>query len=180
MQDIKLPSQLEHTGPANSAGPSPSRRNGEKCQILVKKGFLTAKNVTSDVTLLLYSKEFQLGVLFHLPPFGATGKSVTDGDTFAKTALAMILAEFESLGVAKADLVTYAIGGSAAEGNPEVRAVSVRRALWSHGLVLSACDLGGYQRRSIWMDVESGRTIIRSEPISKTAAQSEDSFSVAS
>jgi chemotaxis receptor (MCP) glutamine deamidase CheD len=176
MQDI----QLEHTDPANSAEASTSQRTGDKCQILVKKGFLTAKNVTSGVTLLLYSKEFQLGVLFNLPPFGATGRSEMDGDTFAKTALTMVLAEFKSLGVAKADLVTYVIGGSAAEGKPEVQAARARRALWSHGLVLSACDLGGYQRRSIWMDVQSGRTIIRSEPISKGAAQCGDSFSVAS
>lgn len=165
-----------------SVASQPAPNAKEKCQILVKKGFLTARNLTSGVALLVYSQEFQLGVLLHLPSLALPGKpsDTNDGDAFSKPALAMILAEFETLGVAKADLLTYAIGGSAINGLPETSSTVVRRMLWSHGLVLSASDLGGNQIRSIWMDVENGRTIIRSQPIPNSAAQSEDPLRVAS
>ena len=43
----------------------------KKCQILVKKGFLSARDLTSDLALLVYSQEFQLGVLLHLSPSGS-------------------------------------------------------------------------------------------------------------
>lgn len=157
-------------------------RTNEKSQILAKKGFLTARNLTSSIALLVYSEEFQLGVLLHLPSLALPGKpgDTHEGDAFSKPALSMILAEFEALGVAKTDLLTYAIGGSAMDGTPETASTLVRRMLWSHGLVLSACDLGGNQIRSIWMDVENGRTIIRSHPIPKSSAQGVDPLSVAS
>jgi chemotaxis receptor (MCP) glutamine deamidase CheD len=139
----------------------------EKCKILAKKGFLVARNTTSGLVMLIYSKEFQLGVLLHLPLPGST---VVDSaaQIFAKSAIAMILAEFETLGVRRRDLLTYVIGGSATDTLPEVSKLTVQRALWSHGLSLSACDLGGSQLRSIWMDVESGRTIVRSEPMANS------------
>jgi chemotaxis receptor (MCP) glutamine deamidase CheD len=142
--------------------PLPAHPDREKCQILAKKGFLVARNTTSGLVLLVYSKEFQLGVLLHLPVPGLD----TQDQTFAKSAIAMILAEFETLGVPRKDLLTYVIGGSATDTLPEISRLTVQRILWTHGLPLSACDLGGRQIRSIWMDVETGRTIVRSEPIS--------------
>lgn len=148
------------------------------CQILAKKGFLTARDLTSGVALLVYSSEFQLGVLFHLPSFDEAVH--VEDQSFAKAAMAMILAEFQTLGVRRRDLTTYAIGGSAVDGKPEVTHVMVRRALWSHGLSLSASDLGGKQSRSIWMDVETGRIIIRTEPLKKKTVPSATEISVAS
>lgn len=146
-------------------------RLSEKCQILVKKGFLTAKNVTSGVALLLHSKEFQLGVLLQLPANFAEASRANGDDSaaFAKNALSLIISEFEILGVKRSDLTTYAIGGSAVNGCREMRPAAIRRALWDYGIPLSAKDLGGNQSRSIWMDVETGRTIIRSEPILNSA-----------
>jgi chemotaxis receptor (MCP) glutamine deamidase CheD len=139
----------------------------EKCQILAKKGFLVARNMTGGLVLLVYSKEFQLGVLLQLPlPASQGGPGSPDADSqgraFAKSAIAMILAEFESLGVVRKELMTYVIGGSATDDLPEVQKLAVQRTLWGYGLSLSACDLGGEQVRSVWMDVASGRTIIRS------------------
>lgn len=146
------------------------------CQILAKKGYLTARGLTSGVALLVYSAEFQLGVLFHLPPFDIVQ---AEDQSYAKSAMAMILAEFQTLGVSHRDLLTYAIGGSAIDGKPEVTTLMVRRALWNHGLSLTSGDLGGTQSRSIWMDVETGRTIIRSEPLTKKAVPAAE-ISVAS
>lgn len=146
------------------------KKNG-RCQILAKQGFLSLKNVTSGLALLVYSSEFHLGVLFQLPPADTDQPSdvMSEDRSFAKSAMAMILTEFEALGVRKRDLVTYAIGGSAADGIPETSVSMVRRTVASHGLTLTSSDLGGSQRRSIWMDVATGRTIIRSEPLIKQA-----------
>ena len=154
-------------------------RSRPPCQILAKKGFITARNITSGVAILVYSREFQLGVLFHLPTDDAESPSSED-QAFAKSAMSMILSEFQTLGVRSGDLLTYAIGGSAIDGKNEASAVDVRRTLWSHGLSLSAADLGGHQVRSIWMDVESGRTIIRSQPIANEEHQSVLAIPVAS
>jgi chemotaxis receptor (MCP) glutamine deamidase CheD len=151
--------------PGSAAIRSVSQR--EKCQILAKKGFLVAKNITSGLILLVYSAEFRLGVLLHLPlNSGSVSSGVdTQDQTFAKSAMALILSEFETLGVSRNHLLTYVIGGSATDVLPEVSKLTVQRTLWSYGLPLSASDLGGQLLRSIWMDVENGRTIVRSEPL---------------
>jgi chemotaxis receptor (MCP) glutamine deamidase CheD len=160
----------------NSAPPAPSPlprtaaiqagSQGEKCQILAKKGFLVAKNVTSGLILLIYCAEFQLGVLLHLPVTSpASSGPDTQHQAFTKSAMALILSEFESLGVTRNHLLTYVIGGSETGALPEVSKLTVQRILWSYGLPLSASDLGGKLMRSIWMDVENGRTIVRSETI---------------
>jgi chemotaxis receptor (MCP) glutamine deamidase CheD len=182
MQDIQVSNSATPLKYRTSVQPPVLPLVNEKCQILVKKGFLTARNVTTGVALIVYSSEFQLGVLLHLPPLCTPDLADLNfqGDAFAKTALTMILAEFESLGVAKSDLLIYAIGGSAADGMPAVSKAAARRALSRYGLGLSACDLGGHQMRSVWLDVQSGRTIIRSGPISMGGAQSESPLSVAS
>jgi chemotaxis receptor (MCP) glutamine deamidase CheD len=158
------------------------------CQILTKKGFLTARNLTSGVALLIYSREFQLGVLFPLSdiPLSNIGDGlqletqVDETQSFTKSGIAMILTEFQTLGVRRRELLTYAIGGSAVDGKPEVTTVMIRRTLWKHGLSLTASDLGGNQVRSLWMDVETGRTIIRSEPIIQQAHSPAAEVSVAS
>jgi len=131
-----------------------------RCKVLAKKGFLTLKNVTSSLAVLLYSSDFQLGALFHLP--APQAGLLSEELSFANSAMTMILTEFQSLGVRKEDVVTYAIGGSATEDTQAVSAAMVRDTLSTHGLTLTASDLGGRQTRSIWMDVETGRTIIRS------------------
>ena len=170
MQNIKLTKHSKPRHSSVSTGQAPGAAN--RCQILAKKGFLTVRDVTSGVALLLYSQEFRLGVLLQLSSSCDLGVPAAhdDVDGFAKPALALILSEFETLGVTKTELLTYAIGGSAQDGAPEASALALRRALWDYGLVLSASDLGGHQVRSIWMDVESGRTIIRSQPLAKGGA----------
>jgi|GEM_PF-4174829 len=167
----------------NSTGAlAESNHPNERCKILAKKGFLTLKNVTSGLAVLVYSQQFQLGVLFQLPAsYGdPSAEFVSEDHLFAKSAMAMILAEFQSLGVRKQDLLTYAIGGSAVDEAAEASAEQVRTNLWSHGLTLTASDLGGHQVRSIWMDIENGRTIIRSEPIAAAAKTQSEPLAVAS
>jgi len=166
--------ESQHFNNSAPSAPSPlpraaaiqSASQREKCQILAKKGFLVAKNITSGLVLLVYSAEFQLGVLLHLP-VGVPASSSADSQdqTFTKSAMALILSEFETLGVSRNHLLTYVIGGSATDALPENSKLAVQRTLWSYGLPLSASDLGGKLIRSVWMDVENGRTIVRSEPI---------------
>jgi chemotaxis receptor (MCP) glutamine deamidase CheD len=143
--------------PASAISPCSDQR----CQILVKKGFLKAQNITSGLVLLAYSKEFKLGVLLHLP----SANDDSSRQAFAQSAVPMILSEFEALGVARSELVTYVVGGSATDSAPSISKLAAKRLLWNYGLLLSACDLGGHQIRSVWMDVESGRTIVRSESL---------------
>jgi chemotaxis receptor (MCP) glutamine deamidase CheD len=134
------------------------------------------------MVLLVYSREFQLGVLLHLGEQSAQGSGSLDGQdqAFTKTAVAMILSEFETLGVRRSELETYVIGGSRTESLPAVSKASIQRLLWNYGLSLTGCDLGGRQIRSVWMDVETGRTIIRSEPMKKGSFPGGASMSVAS
>ena len=152
-----------------SSGVLISPHENSRCQIMIKKGFLTAKNITSDVVLLLYSLEFQLGVLLPLPLFSNDQASETSGEerAYMQSAMAMILNEFRTLGVKKRELLVYAVGGAEAGETVATSDLAVKSALWAHSLALSASDLGGNQARSVWMDVETGRIIIRSERILK-------------
>jgi chemotaxis receptor (MCP) glutamine deamidase CheD len=177
--------QFSRALPSLNKGPKPGSAiaaDSEKCQILAKKGFLSARGITSGLVLLVYSKQFQLGVLLRLPELREQLSLTieTEEELFAKSAISMIMAEFETLGVKKERLVTYVVGGSSSAGGREVSRVSVKRALWKYGLTPSACDVGGKQVRSIWMEVESGRTIVRSERIVEDAPVMESPLSVAS
>jgi chemotaxis receptor (MCP) glutamine deamidase CheD len=184
MQKSQLSKSFGHSQvrPSSQVDPVPSAGEREKCQILAKKGFLVARNTTTEMVLLVYSKEFQLGVLLHLGEPSAQVAGSMDGhdQAFTKTAIAMILSEFETLGVSRSDLNAYVIGGSATETAPAASKSCLQRMLWNHGLSLTGCDLGGRQVRSIWMDVETGRTIIRSEAMSKSSFSGGASISVAS
>jgi chemotaxis receptor (MCP) glutamine deamidase CheD len=163
-----------------SAPASEVSGENEKCKILATKGFLIARNLTSDVAILVHSNEFQLGAMLHLnSPGKEESENVVAGDAFAKSALAMILAEFETLGVTRTSLNTYAIGGSVADGFPGVTDSAMRSALAQYGLSPSNCDLGGTQMRSVWLDVETGRIIVRSQPIA-SALPAEAPLSLAS
>lgn len=154
----------------------------QRCQILAKKGFLSARGLSAGLAIILYSRQFQLGVLLHLtPPSGAeSGKTNWGSDGFAKSAMAMILAEFDTLGVSKHELLTYVIGGAATETQAAASEVCIRRSLWNLGLVPSACDVGGCQLRSVWLDVESGRIIVRSGSTEQGMLRSQESLVAAS
>jgi chemotaxis receptor (MCP) glutamine deamidase CheD len=175
MQNTQLSGEPK---PAPLSGANSPIQN-QKCQILAKKGFLIAKNLTSGVALLVYSKEFRLGVLLHLPSFSTPASLETEAQSFSRSAIALILSEFQALGVSGADLLTYAVGGSESGETSELSNATLKRTLRDQGITLSACDLGGHQSRSIWMDVENGRTIIRSQALKKSALTA-DALSVAS
>ncbi len=170
MQGCERPNQTNQTEPDHAG----------RCKILAKKGFLSARNLTTGIALLLYSREFQLGVLFHLPLGSESPVLDSDDQVFAHSAMAMILREFQALGVRKQDLITYAVGGSSRDGESAAIKTMVRRTLWNHELTLCASDLGGQQMRSIWLDVENGRTIVRSERIQLAVSQSTSQFCAAS
>jgi chemotaxis receptor (MCP) glutamine deamidase CheD len=164
MQDKKLPQFTDSAQPRSRLEKSAFSGDNQRCQILAKKGFLSARGLSSSLAIIIYSRQFQLGVLLHLSaPGGADARRLPWAeDGFAKSAMAMILAEFGTLGVSKEELVTYAVGGATTEDQPPVTEVAIKRALWHLGLVPSACDVGGFQSRSVWLDVESGRIIVRS------------------
>ena len=180
MQEIRYSEMQTSLSLGLTMGPAAAAR-GNRCQILTKKGFLTARNLTSGVVLLLYSEKFQLGVLLHLGAVetATTSPKVLVNDEFSAPALSMLLSEFKSMGVRNKDLHVYVIGGST-DGEGPAFDVQVRRALWALELVPKACDLGGKLNRSVWMDVESGRVIVRSKTIVDVALESSEPISVAS
>ncbi len=163
MQEVqfsKIANRAEQIPPVPSL--SAPATSGKKYQILAKRGFLTAKNTSTDLVLLVYSEQFQLGVLLNLPAACVLDHSRTD--VFSQSAISMILNEFEALGVDRKQLTTFVIGGAETESASGVSQFAVQKMLTSFGLPAGTCDLGGKQIRSIWMDVESGRTIVRSQP----------------
>ena len=182
MQDKKRPQLSDSSQRRARFEKSAFSGDGQRCQILAKKGFLSARDLSAGVAIILYSRQFQLGVLLHLSSLSGaeSGKASWSSDGFAKSAMAMILAEFGTLGVAKDELVTYVVGGAATDGQPAVSEVGVRRAMWNLGLVPSACDVGGRQLRSVWLDVESGRIIVRSVSTEQEMLRSQEALGTAS
>ena len=176
--------QTADVSPATASTPHESApcTTPRKFKILTQAGFLVARDLTSEVVLLVYSQEFKLGVLLYLPQFssGAVTDENLQDQTFAQSAIAMILSEFRMLGVVPEQLLTYVIGGSGAGASNATVKQGVQRSLRSYGLTLSASDLGGSQIRSIWMDVASGRTIVRTRPMVQTSTMIECELPVAS
>jgi chemotaxis protein CheD len=82
----------------------------------------------------------------------------------------VMLDDFYRNGSRKYDLVIRVAGGSSSKVNEDQdffqigrrNFVSLRKYLWDEGLLLKSYDVGGYSSRTVTLEVENGKMVIKS------------------
>ena len=97
-------------------------------------------------------------------------KSEENPFLYVDTGMKVMLDDFYRNGSRKHDLVIRVAGGSSSKVNEDQdffqigrrNFVSLRKYLWDEGLLLKSYDVGGYSSRTVTLEVENGKMIIKS------------------
>jgi chemotaxis protein CheD len=90
---------------------------------------------------------------------------------YVDTGMKAMMENFYRNGSLKKDLIIRVAGGSSSKENEEEdffqigrrNFVSLRKYLWNEGLMLRAYDVGGYGSRTVTLEVENGKMLIKSK-----------------
>jgi chemotaxis protein CheD len=90
---------------------------------------------------------------------------------YVDSGMKALLNHFYRKGSRKGDLIIRVTGGSSSKQNEEEdffqigrrNFVSLRKYLWNEGLMLKAFDVGGYGSRTVTLEVENGKMLIKSK-----------------
>jgi chemotaxis protein CheD len=89
---------------------------------------------------------------------------------YVDSGMKFMLESFYRKGSRKSDLIIRVAGGSSSKMNEEEdffkigrrNFVNLRKYLWDEGLLLKSYDVGGYSSRTVTLEVESGKMMIKS------------------
>jgi len=122
------------------------------CKIAHAHGRMIARDLSSELLLVLYANKCKLGkmVRFYEDPAQIA---------FAEMALGLFFKELSALGIQKSDLRLHASGGVTAASRSFT---SMQRLLRRANIPLNGTDLATDQARSVWLVLGSGHLIVRS------------------
>jgi chemotaxis protein CheD len=113
------------------------------------------------------------GLLHCMMPDSSIDRSKAAGNPFlyVDSGMKVMLDKFFTNGSRKNDLIIRVAGGSSSKENEEEdffqigrrNFVSLRKYLWNEGLMLKAYDVGGYGSRTVTLEVENGKMLIKSK-----------------
>lgn len=113
------------------------------------------------------------GLLHCMMPDSGIDRTKAAGNPFlyVDTGMKVMLEDFYRNGSRKNDLIIRVAGGASAKQNEDEdffqigrrNFVSLRKYLWDEGLMLKAYDVGGYGSRTVTMEVENGKMLIKSK-----------------
>jgi chemotaxis protein CheD len=125
----------------------------------------------SCVAIVLHDAAANIGGLAHvLLPDASLSRDQENRAKFPDTAVPLLVAEMRKLG-SRATLQAKIVGGASMFGQllptgginmGERNVQSTRRALQAAGIPIVADDVGGDYGRSVYLDVASGRVLVRS------------------
>ena len=98
-------------------------------------------------------------------------KAVGNPYMYVDSGMKALLDNFYKSGSRKNNLIIRAAGGSSSKVNEEDdffkighrNFLSLRKYLWNEGLMLKAYDVGGYGSRTVTLEVENGKMLIKSQ-----------------
>lgn len=113
------------------------------------------------------------GLLHCMMPDSSIDRSKAAGNPclYVDSGMKVMLDNFFINGSRKNDLIIRVAGGSSSKENEEEdffqigrrNFVSLRKYLWNEGLMLKAYDVGGYGSRTVTLEVENGKMLIKSK-----------------
>ena len=139
-----------------------------ECRLSVKGERLVARGVFSDVVIAMHVSSVKFAGLLRFTVSSEHGRNDWKAvQGFLEAALGEVFDGLRSMGFEPRNLAVYIIGGADLLSTKESQStkrlhLAARRALWQEGIVVKGDDLGGNHARSIWLDGDSGRLIVRS------------------
>lgn len=133
---------------------------------------LVTYSLGSCVGVSVFDPEAGVGGLIHcmLPLSRIDPRKAADRPAmFVDTGLPALLQAVYDLGASRRNLQLKAAGGGAPLGPDEVFKIGQRnlevlgKVLWKNGLELRAQCVGGSQARTLALDLQSGRTVVRTD-----------------
>jgi len=98
-------------------------------------------------------------------------KAVGNPYMYVDSGMKALLENFYRSGSRKNNLIIRVAGGSSSKANEEDdffkighrNFLSLRKYLWNEGLMLKAYDVGGYGSRTVTLEVENGKMLIKTQ-----------------
>lgn len=134
-------------------------------------------------TLVTYSLGSCVGLLLHDPSAGVAGmlhammpasksnpdKASENPAMYVDTGATALLSELFEAGATRANLVAKVVGAASQVDQAQMFRIGernhavLRKVLWKNGILIAAEDVGGASSRTVYLEVGSGRTSVRSE-----------------
>jgi chemotaxis protein CheD len=118
-------------------------------------------------------RQKRAGLLHCMMPDSGIDRNKAAGNPYlyVDSGMKVMLDDFYRKGSRKHDLIIRVAGGSSSKENEAEdffkigrrNFVSLRKYLWNEGLMLKAYDVGGYGSRTVTLEVENGKMIIKSK-----------------
>ena len=128
----------------------------------------------SCLGIAVYDLKLKMAGLLHcMLPDSSIDRNKAAGNPYmyVDSGMKALLDNFYRNGSRKNNLIIRAAGGSSSKVNEEEdffkignrNFVSLRKYLWNEGLMLKAYDVGGYGSRTVTLEVENGKMLIKSQ-----------------
>jgi chemotaxis receptor (MCP) glutamine deamidase CheD len=165
----------QHAAQLGNDGSKEIRVGVNECRLARNGERIVARGILADVvvTIQVPSAGFAAMLRFSVPD-EASASNLRPGAhlEFVEQSLALVLESIRSMDL-PGKMTVRAIGGAAVDGAADLRGKQlvseIETSLGRQGVIVSGSDLGGTQRRSIWLESSSGRLIVRSVSIGNTS-----------
>jgi chemotaxis receptor (MCP) glutamine deamidase CheD len=151
-----------------------------ECRLAKHSERLVARDILADVVLTIQVPVAGFAAMLRFSPpeeRGVPRKQIEALWDFADQAIDLLFQNIRSMSISTDEIIVSAIGGADLAGTRGKQlALSVRRSLWSHGVVLTGKDLGGAQRRLVWLESATGRLIVRSTSTKSPAVDEKQAY----
>ena len=128
----------------------------------------------SCLGIAVYDFNLKMAGLLHcMLPDSSIDRNKAAGNPcmYVDSGMRVLLDNFYRNGSRKNDLMIRVTGGSSSKVNEEEdffkigrrNFVSLRKYLWNEGLMLKAYDVGGYGSRTVTLEVENGKMLIKAK-----------------
>jgi chemotaxis protein CheD len=117
------------------------------------------------------------GLLHCMMPDSSMDKEKAAGNPFlyVDSGMKVMLNDFYKNGSLKRDIIIRVAGGASSKMSTgedffqigRRNFVSLRQFLWNEGLMLKAYDVGGYSSRTVTLEVETGKMLVKSKGVLK-------------
>ena len=133
---------------------------------------LVTYSLGSCVGLMLYDPVVGIAGLLHaMMPLSSSNpaKAAANVAMYADTGASALLGEMFQAGATRANLVAKVAGASSQLDQGQMFRIGqrnhavVRKVLWKNGILIAAEDVGGSVSRTVYLEVGSGRTHVKSE-----------------
>lgn len=137
---------------------------------------LVTYSLGSCIAVALYDSNCRVGGMIHYQLPGSEmdpERAKRDPFMFADTGLHMLIDKMLEMGAAKNKMNVKAAGGAAMATGPKGfdigkrNFLALRKVLWKYGIMMNAHDVGGNNPRNMYLDIETGTVLVKSNGAEK-------------